>query len=193
MKMNTKILVTYASQAGSTRGIAEAIAKTLTEKGLPVDTIAMKEVKSLQPYDTVVAGSAVHTGKWLAEALQFLKVYRHELSRKRVFAFHVGMALTMRSMQGEDHSDCLHPIRRSARIMDEQGFAGAVDFNRLPLIPDRLVVKGIVASGMWQAGDHRDWQAVRRWAEKIAAFCLTSGEWMDADAHTHIHTTTQSC
>jgi len=31
--MNNKILVTYASRAGSTAGVAEAIGKTLSEDG----------------------------------------------------------------------------------------------------------------------------------------------------------------
>ncbi|MHC1781844.1 MAG: flavodoxin domain-containing protein [Anaerolineaceae bacterium] len=166
--MNTRILVAYASQAGSTRGIAEAITKTLTEKGLTVDTISMKDVKSLEGYSTVVAGSAIRGSKWLAEATQFLNRFQQELSRKSVYAFYVCMALTMASMKNQDHSLLLAPIRRVAAIAGECGFAGAVDLNRLPLIPDRLIIKGIVASGMWQEGDHRDWQAVRKWADSIA-------------------------
>lgn len=166
--MNSKILVTYASQAGSTRGIAEAIAAVLKENGLRVDCLAMKEVRSLDGYNAVMAGSAVHGGKWLPEAMRFLTAFHAEFNRRRVFAFYVGMALTMKSMQGQDTSNCLGPIRRIARVEDERGFAGAIDLKKLPLFPDRLVVKGIVSSGLWQAGDHRDWAGVRAWAQSIA-------------------------
>lgn len=166
--MNSRILVTFASQAGSTRGVADAIAAVLNENGLPADCMAMKEVRSLDGYRAVVAGSAVHGGKWMPEALQFLNKFRAELGGRQVFAFYVGMALTMKSMQGQDTSDCLGQIRRVARISGEHGFAGTVDFDKLPLFPDRLAVKGIVASGMWQAGDHRDWAEVRKWAQSIA-------------------------
>ncbi len=166
--MNSKILVTYASQAGSTKGIAEAIAALLTENGFAVDTVSMKDVKSLDEYRTVVAGSAIHGGKWLPEATAFLRHFRGSLAGKTVFAFYVCMALTMKSMQGVDTGNLLDPIRRLVPLAGERGFAGAVDFDRLPLFPDRLVIKGIVSSGLWQAGDHRDWQAVREWAGVIA-------------------------
>ena len=45
--MNNKILVTYASRAGSTAGVAEAIGQTFVEKGMQVDVLAMQEVKDL--------------------------------------------------------------------------------------------------------------------------------------------------
>ena len=48
--MSKQILVTYASRAGSTAGVAEAIGKTLAESGARVDVIPMNEVKDLSPY-----------------------------------------------------------------------------------------------------------------------------------------------
>jgi menaquinone-dependent protoporphyrinogen oxidase len=51
--MNNKILVTYASRAGSTAGVAEAIGKTLAENGALVDVIPMNEIKDLSPYQAV--------------------------------------------------------------------------------------------------------------------------------------------
>ena len=47
--MNGPVLVTYATRSGSTAGIAEAIAKTLADKGLPVDVCPMHEVKDISP------------------------------------------------------------------------------------------------------------------------------------------------
>jgi menaquinone-dependent protoporphyrinogen oxidase len=60
--MGYKILVTYTSRFGSTAGVAEAIAKTLNEKGMVVDVLPMSEVKNLAQYQAVVAGSAINAG-----------------------------------------------------------------------------------------------------------------------------------
>ncbi|MCC6168651.1 MAG: flavodoxin, partial [Caldilineaceae bacterium] len=74
--MNDKILVAYASRAGSTAGVAEAIGKTLAEGGAQVDVRPMQEVKDLTPYTAVVAGSAIQGGQWLPEAIQFIQTHR---------------------------------------------------------------------------------------------------------------------
>ena len=60
--MPDRILVTYASRAGSTRGVAEAIGKTLAESGAQVDVRRMQDVNDLAPYRAVVAGSAIQAG-----------------------------------------------------------------------------------------------------------------------------------
>ena len=45
--MSRKILVTYASRAGSTAEVAEAIGKTLIDKGVQVDVLSMNNVKDI--------------------------------------------------------------------------------------------------------------------------------------------------
>src|SRR5687768_12109848 len=67
------ILVTYASRGGSTAGVAEAIGRTLAERGLEVDVRPMDAVHDLAPYRAVVAGSAVRRERWLPEALRFMQ------------------------------------------------------------------------------------------------------------------------
>ncbi len=61
--MPNRILVTYASRAGTTAEVAEAIARTLTQDGAQVDVLPMKSVKDLSPYQAVVAGSAIRGSK----------------------------------------------------------------------------------------------------------------------------------
>ncbi len=58
-----RILVTYASRAGSTGGVAEAIGKALAEGGAQVDVRRMQAVSDLAPYRAVVAGSAIRGSK----------------------------------------------------------------------------------------------------------------------------------
>lgn len=55
-----QILVAFATQHGSTREIAVAIASTLRIAGYGVDVRSVADVAELTAYDAVVLGSAVH-------------------------------------------------------------------------------------------------------------------------------------
>jgi menaquinone-dependent protoporphyrinogen oxidase len=53
-----QIVIAYASRAGSTAGVAEAIGETMAASGAQVVVRPMTEVEDLAPYRAVVAGSA---------------------------------------------------------------------------------------------------------------------------------------
>ena len=80
--INNKVLITYASRAGSTAEIAEAIGKTLSQRGTQVEVLPMQDVKDLSVYGAVAAGSAMRSSKWLPEAMQFITTHRAVLSQK---------------------------------------------------------------------------------------------------------------
>ena len=163
--MNNTILVTYASRTGSTRGIAEAIGKTLTENGAQAVVLPMQEVTDLSPYKAVVAGSAVQASQWLPEAVQFIRNHRDGLSGKPFAAFLVCMTLAMPSGEKyrEHVANALQPVRALVKPLSEGLFAGALDINKIPSLSDRLKFRISVLLGVWKAGDHRDWNAVRTW------------------------------
>lgn len=168
MKTNT-ILVTYASRFGATAGVAEAIGKTLVEHGAQVEVLPMKEVKDLSPYGAVVAGSAINGGAWLPEAMQFMQAHQAELRGKPFAAYLVCMTLTMKNAQQyRSHvASWLDPVRALVRPVSEGLFAGALDISKIPSFSDRLKFKMSVLFGAWQEGDHRDWSAIRLWAESL--------------------------
>ena len=56
--MSNKIPVTYDSRAGSTRGVAEAIDRTIMDSGAQVEVRLMQDVTDLTPYRVMIAGSA---------------------------------------------------------------------------------------------------------------------------------------
>lgn len=166
--MTDKILVTYASRTGSTAGVAEAIGKTLADGGALVDVLPMQAVKDISPYRAVVAGSAIQEGQWLPEAIQFVQEHRAELGRKPFAAFLVCMTLAMKKGDYRGHvATWLAPVRTLVRPVSEGLFAGALDISKIPSLGQRIKFRISVATGIWSEGDHRDWSAVRTWAERV--------------------------
>ncbi len=166
--MSEKILVTYASQTGSTAGVAEAIGKTLAEGGASVDVLPMNDVQDLAPYRAVVAGSAIHGGQWLPEAMRFMRNHQVELRGKPFAAFLVCMTLAMPNAQYREHvATWLEPVRALVKPVSEGLFAGVLDTSQISSFGDRLKFRLSVAMGVWSEGDHRDWNAVRAWAASI--------------------------
>jgi menaquinone-dependent protoporphyrinogen oxidase len=167
--MSNKILVTYASRTGSTAGVAEAIGQTLAESGAPVEVRPMQEVTDLAPYRAVVAGSAIQGGRWLPEAMQFVQTHQAALTRKPCAAFLVCMTLAMGNGKYREHVvDWLQPVRALVRPVSEGFFAGVLDISKIPSLRDRLKFRVSAALGVWSEGDHRDWDAIRAWAESIS-------------------------
>jgi menaquinone-dependent protoporphyrinogen oxidase len=164
--MNDTILVAYASRAGSTTGVAEAIGQTLAASGAQVEERAMQDVHDLAAYRAVVAGSAIQAGHWLPEAMQFMQMHRAALAHKPFAAFLVCMTLAMPGADKyrEHVATWLEPVRALVRPLSERLFAGALDISTIPSFGDRLKFRLSVAFGVWREGDHRDWNAIRAWA-----------------------------
>ena len=166
--MNNRILVTYASRSGSTRGIAEAIGATLAESGLQVDVMPMQEVEDLSPYRAVVVGSAIQAAQWLPEAMQFVRDHQSELARKPFATFLVCMTLAMKRGNYRDQvADWLASVRALVRPVSEGLFAGVLNVRQVRSLGDRLKFRLSVMMGVWSEGDHRDWNAIHTWAESL--------------------------
>jgi menaquinone-dependent protoporphyrinogen oxidase len=171
--MSDKILVAYASRTGSTAGVAEAIGKTLSENGVQVEVRPMEDVKDLAPYRAVVAGSAIQGAQWLPEAMQFMRTHRAALTQKPFAAFLVCMTLTISNGKYRAQvADWLQPLRALVKPVSEGLFAGTLDISKVPSFSDRLKFRLSVAFGVWSEGDHRDWNAIRAWAESIRPLLL---------------------
>lgn len=169
--MNSRILVTYSTRTGSTKGVSEFIGKTLTDLGRVVYVVSMEDIKDLSQYKAVIAGSAIQNRKWLPEAFDFVKTHKVELSKRPFAAFAVCMTLAMPS--GEKYSETvtswLNPVRNLVTPIGVGLFKGALEISKIPSFSDRLKFRLSVLFGVWKEGDHRDWDSIRKWTEVLTA------------------------
>jgi menaquinone-dependent protoporphyrinogen oxidase len=175
--MADSILVTYASRTGTTAGVAEVIGETLAAGGAAVDVRPMHAVTDLAPYRAVVAGSAINGAQWLPDALEWVRDHRPELIRRPFAAFLVCMTL---AMPGDPHHDevrkWLQPVRDLVPIVREGLFAGALDISKLDSWRAKVNFSVSVRLGVWSEGDHRDWDAIRAWAEELRPLFAPGGK-----------------
>ncbi len=172
--MVKKVLVTYASRTGFTHGIAETIAKTLSEDPLDVDLILMNEVDDLSSYQAVVAGSGIQAGAWLPEAMEFIQKNKQELLKKQFAAFLVCMTLAMKN--GDKYrshvADWMQPVRAIVPTVSENIFAGGLELKKIPSVGDRIKFRLSTLFGVWKEGDHRDWDAIQNWSKELTEIFL---------------------
>jgi menaquinone-dependent protoporphyrinogen oxidase len=171
-KMNSNVLVAYASRCGSTGGVADAIGQALCTTGASVDVRLVEHVRDLSPYQSVIVGSAVRMGRWLPEAIDFVKQHRDTLARMPTAYFVV--CLTMKDDTPENRTKVLaylDPVRKEAPQMQPANiglFSGALDFSKLS-----FVYKSVMKAKGGPEGDFRNWAAVRAWASGVGPTLLT--------------------
>jgi menaquinone-dependent protoporphyrinogen oxidase len=161
--MNQKILITYATRAGSTAEIAAAIGQTLAVRGFRVEVKPVKKVSSLSDYQAVVLGSAIRMGNWLPEALEFAKANQSVLNTLPTALFTVHM---LNAGEDEDSRAAreayIAPIRALLSNAPEAFFSGVMDFSRLSFL-DRFIANMVKAV----ESDQRDWDKIRAWTNTI--------------------------
>ena len=166
IKMDKKILVAYASEYGSTAGVAEAIGKELCNKGASVDIRLVKKVTNLSTYRSVIIGSPIYKGKWMPETVKFLKENSQILSKVPVAYFVVCM--TMQNPTEENRQKALaylDPVGHSVpqvKPVKVGLFAGALHYDKLPWL-----MRKIIKSKGLPEGDFRDWNTIRTWATHL--------------------------
>lgn len=158
--VNNRILIAYASKAGSTAEIAAKIGETLSKSGQAVDVLPVTKATDLSPYSSVILGSAIRVGQLLPEAMKFLQANQGTLAQKKFSAFIVCMTLKDDTEANRQTvSAYLDPVRALIKPASEGLFAGVMNMSKLPLF-ERLIIKMMKAP----EGDFRKWDAIQAWA-----------------------------
>lgn len=150
-----EILVAYATKSGSTKEIAERLRSASHE----VTVQDAAQVRSIDPYQAVVVGSALFAGRWHRDAVKLLKHNVDLLAGRPVWLFQSGPL---------DAEPGPRPVPRFMReIAARIGADEPMTFGGR-LTPEAAV--GIIAKKMARgdmAGDFRDWEEIDRWAYMI--------------------------
>jgi menaquinone-dependent protoporphyrinogen oxidase len=154
------VLVAYATKKGSTREVAEAVAGELVDHGLVVDLKPVDEVEGPDEYDAVVLGAALYMGHLHPDARKFLSHNRDALAALPVAVFAMGpFSLEEGQVAGSR----------------KQLLAGLAHFPSLK--PVSVAIFGGVLHpaehhfpfSHMRESDARDWDAIRSWADDVAA------------------------
>lgn len=160
------VLVTYATAAGSTAGVAQRIADRLISDGFDVSCLPVDKVRDpIASYDAVVIGSAIHGQAWLPEATRFVEKHAAELAGRPTWLFSVGMpgalGRGLRRWAMKEGPKVVAPFAR-VHPWDTRLFSGVVLRSHLPFT-GRVVFR--LMGGRY--GDFRDWDDIDRWADEI--------------------------
>jgi menaquinone-dependent protoporphyrinogen oxidase len=163
--MEKRVLITYASKYGSTGGVADAIGKELCSKEVAADVVLIKNAGNISSYQGVVIGSAIYMGKWMSEAVDFLKKNKDILRQVPVAYFVVCMTLSQPTEKNRAEAlSYMDPILKAVPEIKPVAigtFAGALDYNNLSWLN-----KKILKSKGTPEGDFRDWNAIGAWARE---------------------------
>jgi menaquinone-dependent protoporphyrinogen oxidase len=182
--MTMVVLVGYATEHGSTQGAAMRIRDRLQQHGVAADVRPMSEVQDLSRYDAAVLGSAIHDGKWLPPARQFVDRNAAGLRERPVWMFSVSTLGDEESMFRPQVARRLRALRKETPEIagfraaiaprEHRNFAGAIARSDWPA-SGRAIFRAM--GGRY--GDFRNWAAIQAWGDRIAAQLLPAAATQD--------------
>lgn len=185
---SSRILVTYTTNAGSTKEVAERIAANIEFAG-SVDVLAAGQVEDMAGYAGVVIGGPMILG-WHRKARRFYKKHRAKLAGLPVHVFMTAMRVTDTGDAGGvvidpgitvspaspdrlSRKEKLTTVGHYVRPVTGKGapeqpasiaiFGGKLDYTKLKLLQMLFVMLVIGES----PGDKRNWQLIETWARSL--------------------------
>ncbi len=171
-----RILTVYASAHGSTAEVGRFIAGVLQARGIKASATAAGEARPVEEFDAYILGSAVHNGLWLPEMAAFVRQLRSVVSDKPVYLW----------------LNCLRAIEPGGYAYVTNNYlpnllSRTLSFRKIGIFAGKVDMTTINQDEAWTltfrydggrdpftlSGDHRDWNAIRAWAEQVADDLVT--------------------
>ncbi len=183
-----RILVTYTTNAGSTKEVAERIASNI-RPAEGVDVLPVGQVEDVAGYAGVVIGGPMILG-WDRKARKFYRRHRAELAGLPVHVFMTAMRVTGAGDTGGvvidpgitvspanpdrlSRKEKLTTVGHYLRPFTGKGapeqpssiaiFGGKLDYTKLKLI-EMLFVMLVIGES---PGDKRNWELIEKWAHNL--------------------------
>lgn len=157
------VLVAYASKYGSTREVAEAVAKRLEQLGIATEIRSARDVSDVARYEAVVLGTAFYFFSMLGEAKRFLRRHAARIPAGRFALFGMG-PVEDKPEQFEGLKDQIGKgIARFPGVEPATvgAFGGVLVHDRLRF-PDNMPAMKAVPEN-----DLRDWEAIAAWTDEL--------------------------
>lgn len=159
-----KIVIAYATRAGSTAETALLIGERFESAGFRVETRDLRQGIDPSLYDGFVIGSAIRAGRWLSEAVRFVASHKERLQEGPTALFLTSLYLKDPTL--ENREKVLSFIKAQAdsvRPLSVGLFPGVMDPSRLGFFAG-LIAKAIKAP----EGDFRKKEEITLWADQTA-------------------------
>ncbi len=160
----SKVLIAYITKTNSTKEVAEEIAKVIEAKGHDVSVKPVDSVESLEGIDRVVLGAPINGMKWHPDTKTFVTKFKDALSLIPTAYFSLSIVIkegaTMWKKAVEKGFD---EVSRMVEPVKTGTFGG---YSADPL-PGFLRLIFRLPKDI--ANDQRDWDAIKAWAEELAA------------------------
>jgi menaquinone-dependent protoporphyrinogen oxidase len=155
-----RVLVTWGSKLGGTAGIAQIIATTLAARGIEVVAVPAAEAPSPTPFDAVIIGGALYANRWPRPVRHYVERHARELSRVPTWLFSSGPLDDSADTTAIPPPHWLRGLIARIGALEYLTFGGRLE----------ATVKSFPAAAMAKehAGDWRNPDRIRAWADKIA-------------------------
>lgn len=159
-----KVLVAYATKAGSTGEAALLIGRAIAAQGVTVDVKPVAGIETIADYEAFVLGTAIRAGQPVPEYLNFVKRHAAVLIKKPVAVFLLCLTLVKDTPENRATvAAYFADVRKRIRPRREGCFPGKMDYARLnPLA--RRAARDLVKV---PEGDFRNRAEMEQWAKEV--------------------------
>lgn len=192
-----RVLVTYVSHSGSTKDIAEFIAKKISVSNYQVEVKPVSSTLDISSFDEIVAGGLIYRFGWHPEIVTFLKKHSRLLAERRTSIFVVGLRLVKtRALENTAYSilvdpNILHLPKNEEKLswLDSYTTFNGYMKQALPILDEinpislcffcgnldfkklsfseRLIMRLLMLSTGIKEGDHRNWDFIQNWSHNF--------------------------